>query len=139
MQIVKYKKQYKKKFNTVKTEFLGTVQVGSYGLKAISSGFLTAKQLETARRVIARITKRTGKILIRVFFNQPLTKKPLLTRMGKGSGPIKNWVLYVKKGIVILETNNISKKLAFKAFKAASLRLPVNVDFVSREVYSKVI
>lgn len=138
MQIVNYKNQHKKKFTTAKTEFLSTIKMGSYGLKAISSGFLTAKQLETARRIIARITKRVGKVLIRVFFNQPLTKKPLLTRMGKGSGPIKGWVLYVKKGVVLLETNNISKKLAYKVFKAASLRLPVKVDFLSREVYNKV-
>lgn len=89
MQIINYKKRHKKKFITSTTEFLTTIKIGSYGLKAISSGFLTAKQLETARRVIARVTKRVGKILIRVFFNQPLTKKPLLTRMGKGSGPVK--------------------------------------------------
>lgn len=138
MQIINYKKRHKKKFITSTTEFLTTIKIGSYGLKAISSGFLTAKQLETARRVIARVTKRVGKILIRVFFNQPLTKKPLLTRMGKGSGPVKGWVFYVKKGIVLLETNNVSKKLAFMAFKSAGLRLPIKLDFIVRDVYNKI-
>jgi len=89
MQTRNFKKYHKIKFNNTTTNFSGTVRFGSYGLKATSSGFMTAKQLEASRRVIARTTKRTGRIIIRIFFRQPITKKPLLTRMGKGSGPIK--------------------------------------------------
>jgi len=89
MQINTYKKRHKIKFSKTTTDYLSTIKFGSYGLKATSSGFLTAKQLEAARRVIARTTKRIGKIIIRVYFQHPITKKPLLTRMGKGCGAIK--------------------------------------------------
>jgi len=89
MQTNIFKQKHKLKFQKVTTNSLGVVKFGSYGLKATASGLITAKQLEAARRVIARTTKRTGKIIIRIFFGQPVTKKPLLTRMGKGSGPIK--------------------------------------------------
>jgi len=84
-----YKKRHKIiKSKNVNKDFLGTLHLGIFGLKAKSSGVLTDKQVETVRRVVAQKTKRSGKIKIRIFFQQPLTKKPLLTRMGKGSGSI---------------------------------------------------
>lgn len=89
MQVNNFKKQHKIKFQEVTTNFSSTVRFGSYGLKASSSGFMTAKQLEATRRVIARTTNRIGRIIIRIYFRHSITKKPLLTRMGKGSGPIK--------------------------------------------------
>lgn len=135
MQINTYKKRHKIKFSKTTTDYLSTIKFGSYGLKATSSGFLTAKQLEAARRVIARTTKRIGKIIIRVYFQHPITKKPLLTRMGKGCGAIKTWVCQVKKGLILVETNNIPKTIVFNAFKLASSKLPVKVDFVTRELY----
>jgi large subunit ribosomal protein L16 len=89
MEINKYKKHHKIK-NGFKKEksFLAQVSKGFYGLKAIETGMITIKQLETARRIIARVTKRIGKVNINICFNQPITKKPLLSRMGKGSGAI---------------------------------------------------
>jgi large subunit ribosomal protein L16 len=88
------KKNYKKLHNKKKKikilkEFLSIIKFGFCGLKSLNYGYLNGGQIENARRVIARITKRQGKIIFRVFFFQPLTKKPLLSRMGKGSGPIK--------------------------------------------------
>ena len=91
MEIIKYKKKHKKIiFLNILTKFLGSIQYGYFGIKAISSGVLTVKQVETVRRIFVRITKRTGKLFIRVFFQQPLTAKALMSRMGKGVGSIKN-------------------------------------------------
>jgi large subunit ribosomal protein L16 len=89
MEINKYKK-YHKKDKIVKNEknILRSLKKGFYGLKLLECGIITPKQLETARRIIARLTKRAGKIFINVYCNHPLTKKPLLSRMGKGSGSI---------------------------------------------------
>jgi large subunit ribosomal protein L16 len=89
MEINKYKKHHKIK-NSFKNEknALANISKGFYGLKTVATGTLTTKQLETIRRTIARITKRSGKIIINIFFKQPLTKKPLLSRMGKGSGSV---------------------------------------------------
>jgi large subunit ribosomal protein L16 len=91
MIVTKYKKKFRlKKIVNVKNKFLGLCQFGFYGIKAVSSGFLTNKQVETMRRVIAKITKRIGNIFIRVVFQHSLTGKSLHTRMGKGAGFIKN-------------------------------------------------
>jgi large subunit ribosomal protein L16 len=85
-------KKYHKKNKILKSERkdLRTVKKGLYGLKALTSGIVTPEQLETARRIVSRITKRIGKIFINVFCNYPQTKKPLLSRMGKGVGGIDN-------------------------------------------------
>jgi large subunit ribosomal protein L16 len=90
MEIIKYKKIHKKKkiININKT-FLGSLQLGCFGLKAVTSGILTSKQIESVRRIIVRLTKRVGRIFIRIFFCHPLTSKGLLSRMGKGVGSIK--------------------------------------------------
>jgi large subunit ribosomal protein L16 len=89
METYKYKK-YHKQTKIIKNEkdSLQSIKKGFYGLKALESGIITPKQLETARRVITRITKRTSKIFTNVPFTHPLTKKPLLSRMGKGAGGI---------------------------------------------------
>jgi large subunit ribosomal protein L16 len=89
MEINKYKKYHKQNISGKKEkDTLRGLKKGFYGLKVLESGIITPKQLETARRVIARITKRIGKIFINISCNHPLTKKPLLSRMGKGSGGI---------------------------------------------------
>jgi len=89
MKTNKYKKYHKiKKIYKKQRSNLIFMCKGFYGLKVLESGLITPKQLETVRRVIVKLTKRTSKILINIFFNQPLTKKPLLSRMGKGSGSI---------------------------------------------------
>ena len=90
MKVKVYKKIHKIKISALINKKLSTIKYGVHGLKTITPGVLTAKQIETARRVISRATKRIGKVFIRVFFNLPITKKPLLSRMGKGCGVIKS-------------------------------------------------
>ena len=127
-----YIKQHKIKISSLMNKKLTTIKYGFYGLKIVTPGILTPKQIETARRVISRETKRIGKIFIRIFFSLPITKKPLMSRMGKGCGVIKKWIAVVKSGTVILEINGVSKRLAKNALKLASLRLPLKVNIISR-------
>jgi len=84
-----YKKKHKKKKVGLIKNYLGSIKFGLYGIKAIESGILLTQEIEAIRRIVSRITKRTGKLFIRIFFCQPITKKPLKSRMGKGVGLIK--------------------------------------------------
>jgi large subunit ribosomal protein L16 len=89
MEISKYKKYHKqKKIGKNEKSSFRIIKKGFYGLKLLESGIITPRQLEMARRVISRITKRIGKVFINISCNHPITKKPLLSRMGKGSGSI---------------------------------------------------
>jgi large subunit ribosomal protein L16 len=89
MNIIVYKKQHKTKVSSITNKTSNRIKHGLYAIKVVVSGVLTAKQVEASRRVISRETKRIGRVFIRVFFNLAKTKKPLLSRMGKGCGPIK--------------------------------------------------
>jgi large subunit ribosomal protein L16 len=90
MSIILYKKQHKIKLSSLTNSTSNIIKYGLYAIKAVTAGVLTAKQVEASRRVISRETKRIGKVFIRIFFNLAKTKKPLLSRMGKGCGSIKN-------------------------------------------------
>ena len=135
METTKYKKYHKIK-NILKNEAINVAKInkGFYGLKILNSGIITPKQLEIMRRILARITKRSGKIIINISFRHPLTKKPSLTRMGKGSGGIDSWISYVKKGKVIFELNGVSQKLAFIALKTIKNRINLKTKIIKREI-----
>ena len=91
MEIIRYKKKHKKKFFlNILSKFLGSIHYGYFGIKAHNSNFITIKQIETVRRIFVKITKRIGKLFIRIYFFFPKTAKPLLSRMGKGVGSIKS-------------------------------------------------
>ena len=88
---VKYRKQMKGRM-TGEALRGSAVSFGDYGLQALESGWLTARQIEAARIALSRYVKRTGKLWIRVFPDKPITKKPAETRMGKGKGPVEGWI-----------------------------------------------
>ena len=132
MNISVYKKQHKIKLSSITNKTSNTIKYGFYGIKSVVAGILTAKQVEASRRVVSRKTNRIGKIFIRVFFNLAKTKKPLLSRMGKGCGSIKNWVAIIKKGTIILELNGVSRSISINALNAASIRLPLKVIVTQR-------
>ena len=135
MKIKNYKKYHKnnKIFKNEKIT-LATLKKGFYGFKVLQSGIITPKQIEVIRRVVARITKRIGKTFINVSCTQSLTKKPLLSRMGKGVGSIDSWISYVKKGKILLEIKGVSRKVALKAFKVAQSKICLKIDFIEREI-----
>lgn len=135
MEISKYKKYHKqKKIGKNEKSSFRNIKKGFYGLKLLEPGIITPKQIEMARRLISRITKRICKIFINVFCNHPLTKKPLLSRMGKGSGLINTWIAYLKKGKVIIEVKGVTKKLVFIAFKIVKYRIAIKMKIINRDV-----
>ena len=110
------------------------VSFGEYGLKAVSRGRVTARQIEAARRTITRKVKRGGKLWIRVFPDKPISKKPLEVRMGKGKGNVEYWVAQVQPGRMLYEIEGVSEELAREAFALAAAKLPVQTTFSKRTV-----
>ena len=108
------------------------ITFGDFGLQAISSGRLTARQIEAARIAMTRHVKRVGKIWIRVFPDKPVTKKPAETRMGKGKGAVELWVAVVKRGRVLYEMDGVSEELAREALRLAAHKLPIKTRFLRR-------
>jgi large subunit ribosomal protein L16 len=111
-----------------------SVSFGEYGLKSVSRGRMTARQIEAARRAISRHVKRGGKIWIRVFPDKPITKKPLEVRMGKGKGSVEYWVAQIKPGTMLFEIEGVSEELAREAFELAAAKLPVKTTFSARTI-----
>jgi len=110
------------------------VDFGEFGLKAVSRGRLTARQIEAARRAMTRKVKRGGKIWIRVFPDKPITQKPLEVRQGKGKGSVEYWVCQIQPGRVLYEIEGVSEEVAREAFTLAASKLPFKTTFVSRTV-----
>jgi len=105
------------------------VDFGDFGLKAITRGRLTSRQIEAGRRAISRYIRRGGKIWIRAFPDKPITKKPLEVRMGKGKGSVEYWVAQIKPGKIIYEIEGVSEEMARSAFKKATAKLPFATTF----------
>ncbi|VAY02380.1 50S ribosomal protein L16 [Arsenophonus endosymbiont of Aleurodicus dispersus] len=110
------------------------VSFGTFGLKAVCRGRLTARQIEAARRTMTRAVKREGKIWIRVFPDKPITEKPLEVRMGKGKGNVEYWVTLIQPGKVLYEIDGVPEELAREAFKLAAAKLPIKTTFVTKTV-----
>ena len=108
------------------------VAFGTYGLKAMEPGWITARQIESSRITIARVTRKIGRMWIRVFPDKPITKKPAETRMGKGKGTPEYWVANVKPGKILFEVEGVSFEEAEKAFKNAGYKLPIKTKIVTR-------
>jgi large subunit ribosomal protein L16 len=106
---------------------------GEVGIISLENAFITPNQIEAARRVIANTTKRTGKVWIRMFPDQPTTSKPANVRMGSGKGPVKNYVATVKPGKVMFEIGGIDKKLAALALTKAAKKLPIQIKLIEKE------
>jgi len=109
------------------------VSFGEYGLQATTEGWVTARQIESARIAITRAVKRGGKVWINIFPHKPVTQKPAETRMGSGKGNPEFWVAVVKPGRVMFELAGVSEELAREAMRKAGHKLPVQTRFVKRE------
>ena len=110
-----------------------TLAFGTFGLQAMTSGFITARQIEAARIAMTRHAKRGGKVWIRVFPDKPTTKKPAEVRMGKGKGNLEAWVAAVKRGRILYEMEGVDPQVAREALRLAAHKLPVRTRFVERE------
>jgi len=129
----KFRKQQKGR-NRGLAQVGSRVSFGEYGLKATTRGFVTARQIEAARRAITRYVKRGGKLWIRVFPDKPVTKKPVEVRMGKGKGNVEYWVAPIQPGRVLYEIQGVAEDDALEAFRLAAAKLSVKTTFVSRSV-----
>jgi large subunit ribosomal protein L16 len=129
----KFRKDFKGR-NRGMAQRANQVSFGEFGIKATQLGRITARQIEAARRAVARHVKRGGKIVIRIFPDKPISKKPLEVRQGKGKGNVEYWVALVQPGRMLFEIEGVPEELAREAFARAAAKLPVSVAFVEREV-----
>ncbi len=110
-----------------------TLNFGEFGLQALEGAWVTARQIEAARRVIVRYLRRGGRMWIRIFPDKPVTKKPAETRMGGGKGAPDHWVAVVKPGRILFEVSGIKEDMAREALHLASYKLPIATRFVTKE------
>ena len=129
---VKYRKQMR---GRMKGKALRGAEVhfGDYGLQAQEPGWISARQIEAARRAMVRHMRRRGKIWIRIFPDKPVTKKPAETRMGSGKGNVELWVAVVKPGRIMFEVAGVPEAVAKEALRLASHKLSVKTKIVTRE------
>jgi len=106
---------------------------GQLGLKALEPAWITARQIEAARRAITRHFRRGGQVWIRIFPDKPITKKPLETRQGSGKGPVEQWVAVVRPGRILFEVGGVPEDTARRALYLASRKLPISLRVVIRE------
>jgi large subunit ribosomal protein L16 len=107
---------------------------GSYGLKAMTEGWVTSRQIEAARRAMTRALKRGGKIWIRIFPDHPVTTKGAEMPMGKGKGAVDHYIAAVRPGTIMFEMDGVDAALAREAMNLAAYKLPVKTKVVSREL-----
>ena len=110
-----------------------TLTYGDYGIQALGSCWLTANQIEAARRAMTRYIRRGGNIWIKIFPDKPVTEKPAETRMGSGKGAPEYWVAVVKPGRILFEMGGVSEEVAREAMRLASMKLPVRTKFVMKD------
>lgn len=110
-----------------------TISYGDYGLQALEPAWITANQIEAARRAMTRYIKRGGNVWIKVFPHKSVTKKPAEVRMGSGKGSPEYWVAVVKPGRILFEISGVEEDVAREAMRLASHKLPIKTKFVSRE------
>jgi large subunit ribosomal protein L16 len=109
-----------------------TLAFGSYGLKTLESAWITARQIEAARRAITRYIERGGKVWIRIFPDKPVTKKPPEVTLGGGKGAVDHYVAPVKPGRILFEMDGVAEEMAREALRLASHKLPVKTMFIKK-------
>lgn len=109
------------------------VSFGDYGLMALEPAWVTARQLESARRALVRVMKRHGKVWIRVFPDKPYTHRAAETRMGKGKGAVEYYVAVVKPGRVLLEVGGLDEAIAKEALHQAAFKFGIKTKIVARD------
>jgi len=109
------------------------LEKGDYGLQAVDPGFITNRQIESARIAISRHAKRGGELMIKIFPHKSLTKKPAEVRMGSGKGSHEAWVAVVRPGRILFEVSGMDKVTATEALRLAKYKLPIKTKIVSKE------
>src|ERR671924_2422544 len=129
---VKYRKLHRGRRSGVATQG-NDLAFGEFGLQASEAAWMTNRQIEAARRVMTRFTRRGGQVFIRIFPDKSVTKKPAETRMGSGKGAPEGWVAVIKPGRILFEMAGVPEELAREAMRLAAHKLPIKTKFVLRE------
>lgn len=131
---VKYRKQMRGRMKG-KAQRGADVHFGDWGLQALEPGWVSARQIESARRAMVRHMRRRGKVWIRIFPDKPITKRAAESRMGKGKGAVEYWAAVVKPGRVLFEVGGgVAEDVARRALQLASYKLPVKTKIMAREL-----
>ena len=128
---VKYRRPHIIKYEGKATSG-NTVAFGEYGLQALEGTWITTRQIEAARVVISRYTKRGGKVYIRIFPHLAKTQKAAGTRMGSGKGSPEDWVAVVRQGCIMFEMSGIAEDQAREALRLAAYKLPIKCKVVKK-------
>ena len=112
-----------------------TMNLGEFGLKSIAPAWVSSRQIEAARRVITRYTRRGGKVWIRIFPDKSVTARAAETRMGSGKGAVDHWVAVVKPGRIIFELSGVPEEEARQALKLAAHKLPMGTKVVAKQEF----
>jgi large subunit ribosomal protein L16 len=131
---VKYRKQHRGRMTGKESRGVD-VSFGDYGLQALEPAWVSARQIEAARRAIVHHMRRRGKYWVRVFPDKPITSKPAETRMGKGKGEVDYWAAVVRPGRVMFEVAGIDEEIAREALRLASHKLPIRTQIITRIEY----
>jgi large subunit ribosomal protein L16 len=132
---VKYRKAHRGRMKGRATRG-NAVAFGEYGLQALEPYWVTARQIEAARRAVVRYVNRGGKLWIRIFPDKPVTAKAAETRMGGGKGALSHWVCVVKPGRVLFEIAGVREDIAREALRLAGNKLPIRTQFVTRDDFA---
>jgi len=106
---------------------------GDYAIQALAPGWVSARQIEAARRAIVRAVKRRGKVWIRIFPDKPITKRAAESRMGKGKGAVEYWAAVVKPGRIMFEVGGLDDEISMHALKQAQYKLSIKTRIVSKK------
>ena len=128
---VKYRRQHRGRMKG-EAQRGNQLAYGEYGLQALEATWMTANQIEAARRAMTRYIKRGGQIWIKVFPDKPVSKKPAEVRMGSGKGAPEYWVAVIKPGRVLFEMSGVSEEVAREAMRLAANKLPIKTKFIQR-------
>lgn len=127
----KYRKQFRGTMSGIATRG-NDLSFGDYGLKVLESTWLSAEQIESARRTITHHTARVGKLWLRVFPHLPVTHKGAGAKMGSGKGDVSGYMAVVKRGTIIFELGSLPESTAIEAFRKAGSKLPIKTVVVKR-------
>ncbi|KKP36306.1 MAG: 50S ribosomal protein L16 [Candidatus Roizmanbacteria bacterium GW2011_GWA2_32_13] len=129
----KYRKQFRGSFRKIAVKG-DKLNFGAFGLKAMKSAWIKDREIESARVILARGTRKSGKYWIRIFPDKPFTKKPPEVTMGSGKGDVAYFVASVTPGKILFEINGLSKEESTKVLKNLASKLSVKTKVVSREI-----
>ncbi len=128
----KYRKAFRPTMKGMDT-VCNRVLMGEFGLQALEKVWLSAKQIEAARKTIVREVKRKGKLWIRVFPDRPITSKPNEVGMGKGKGDVDYYAVALRPARIMFELGGVAEEIAREAFRKAAQKLPIKTKFVIKK------